>query len=994
MKKRPTIISCICPCGSGPGPPQGHLYIEYICAISDVLFINIISKRMTIHSIIRSLCCSLIGGLALSLTSMVALAQEQMPAPPPLPMDTALRMGQLDNGLTYFIRRNALPEGRAHFYISQRVGSMQEEESQRGLAHFLEHMAFNGTKHFPGKTMINWLETIGVRFGSNLNAYTGFDETVYNIMNAPVARQTVIDSCVLILRDWSHGISLEEKEIDAERGVIHEEWRSRDNGDMRIYTELFRRAFPGHRYGERMPIGLMDVVRGFKYQELRDYYKRWYRPDLQAVIVVGDIDVDYVEQAIRRTFADVPRPEGAAERTYPPVADHEGILSVVVTDPEASGTSVAISFKTDAMPQAMRASQLGIVEDYIKAVAVAMANERFSDIVKKPNAPFLSASLSLGEFLIARNKDEISFSAVATDGQYKRALEALTMEMERIRQYGFTEGEYRRAVSDLMVGIKAKYNERNKRLNGEFAEEYSNYFVKGGYLTDIDTYYQTMQQFSSVIPVSAINQMMQQTMGKDNILLVLSAPARAEYTYPTEGELAAEFEAARSLPVEPYRDAVSDQKLMTTTPRPGKVRKVQTEQPLETTVWTLSNGVKVILKPTKHQDDEILVYGRRPGGSLLYAEQYPLEARSLNEVINLGGLADFDDSALSKVLAGRMASVKPAFDDAAETISGSTTVEDLETMMQLLYLNFTAKRSDREAFAAYQEQAKGAIKMARNNPMTPLIDSVRMAIQPSSPFSRPLTEADVDALDYDRIMSIYRERYGDASGFQFVFVGNIDPAVLRPLVETYIATLPVKRGAKHSIPLDKFYPLRPGVYVNHFAQRQETPMGVVFDFYSGQFESTQRNGMTIQILGEVLNQIYIETLREAEGGTYGASVEGGLSVEPAGRATLQVVFQTDPAKADQLNAIVYSEMDKIEREGIPADKFDKVITNMEKEFAERIKRNSYWQNVVSTYYYRHRDSYTDYLSTLRSIKPTDVQQMLRDLRAQGNRIEVIMRAAQ
>ncbi len=949
---------------------------------------------MEIRSTLRLLGLGLVSAIGLSLTSIPVLAQAQMPALPPLPLDTALRLGTLDNGLTYFIRHNALPEGRAHFYISQRVGSMQEEESQRGLAHFLEHMAFNGTKNLPGKSMINWLETIGVRFGSNLNAYTSFDETVYNIMNAPVERKTVIDSCVLILRDWSNGIALEAKEIDAERGVIQEEWRSRDNGNLRIYTELFRRAFPGHRYGERMPIGLMDVVRGFKHQELRDYYHRWYRPDLQAVIIVGDIDVDYVESVIKRTFADVPKPVNPVERTYAPVEDHEGIISFVGTDPEATGTMVSINFKTDPSPQALRASQMGIVEDYIKAVATSMARERFSDIVKKPNAPFLEASLSLSNFLVAQTKDAISFTAVATDGDYLRTLQALTAEMERIRQHGFTEGEYKRAVADLMVGIKAKYNERNKRLNGEFAEEYSSFFTRGGYLTDMDTYYQTMQQFSQMIPVAAINQMLTQVLGEDNIFLALTGPAKEGITYPTEAELRDQFVAARAVAVEPHRDAVSDEKLMKTTPKAGKVKKVAEGQKYGTTVWTLSNGIKVIVKPTDYKDDEIRFSACRPGGYLLYADKHPLEARSLNEVINLGGLADFDDSALTKVLSGRMVEVEPSFDETFESLSGSTTVEDLETMMQLIYLNFTAKRSDRQAFEAYKDKAKGMIKIAASNPMTALRDSIGASLYPTNPLVKSLTEADVDALDYERIMSIYRERFGDASGFQFVFVGNIDPAVLRPLVETYIGSLPVNKKAKHVAPVDKIYPLRSGAFTNHFTLKLETPMGFVFDFFSGQLASNQRNTLTLRILGEILNQIYTDTLREEEGGTYGASVNGSLHVEPKGQATLQVAFQTDPAKAESLNAIVYRELDRLEKEGVPADKFDKVVANMDKEFAESVKKNGYWLSTISNYFYRDLDSYTDYLTTLRGIQPSDVQALLKELRAQGNHIELIMRAAE
>lgn len=939
---------------------------------------------MKIKSFIYSLRTALLAMVALGAGGV--LHAQQMP---PLPIDTALRMGKLENGLTYFIRKNALPEGRAHFYIAQKVGSMQEEESQRGLAHFLEHMAFNGTTNFPGKKMINWLETIGVRFGTNLNAYTGFDETVYTIMDAPVARTSTIDSCILILRDWSAGIALEEKEIDNERGVIQEEWRSRENGNLRVITEVLRRAYPGSRYGERMPIGLMEVVRNFKYQEIRDYYKRWYRPDLQAVIVVGDINPDQVEASIKRIFADVPKPVNPAERVYLPVEDHKGVQAFVVTDPEAVGTRIAIDFKHDALPREVKESQFGVVYDFIQSIATSIANERFSDIVRKPNAPFIAASMGMGDFLVSPTKSAVSFSAVAADGQYKPALDALVAEIERIRQHGFTEGEYKRAVADFMVAFNNGYKERDKRKNETFAQAYSHYFTQGGNLADLDTHKAILDQLSTQLPVAALNQAIQQMITKDNILLYLTGPKKDGLTYPSDAELSAQFAAACAVPVEALKDAVSNEKLMDKLPKAGKIVKEDKAGKYGSTVWTLSNGIKVVVKATDYKEDQILMLAQRPGGTLLFDAKDLLEARAINGVINLGGVGKFDATALPKVLSGRIANVTPMIGRTGLVMRGNTTPADLETMMQLLYLNFTAKGVDAEAFKAYQERTKSSIKMRESNPLSSIGDSISSALYPDDAFARSLSVEDVDKINYQRAMELYAKHFGDASGFQFYFVGNVDLAKLRPLVEQYIASLPATKK-KYVAGYDKLHTIRRGAYTNHYTKKMETPMGLVFDLYSGKLPVNSRSRLSFEILGDVLTQVYTETLREEEGGTYGAQVGSSISYHPEGESSLQIIFQTDPAKAQQLNAVVARELDKVVREGLDKEKFDKVIANLEKEYAESVKENSYWLNAVSTFYYDQRDIYTDYLTTLKAITPEEVQAQLKELLKQGNRIELML----
>ncbi|MDO4691306.1 MAG: insulinase family protein [Porphyromonadaceae bacterium] len=942
---------------------------------------------MNVLSKLRRSVVALTSGALLAVAT-VASAQQ---LPPPLPADSALRMGQLENGLTYFIRKNALPEGRADFYIAQKVGSMQEEDSQMGLAHFLEHIAFNGTKNFPGKGMINWLETIGVRFGSGINAYTSFDETVYTLINVPVERQSVVDSCLLILHDWSNAISLEDKEIDNERGVIQEEWRSRDSGNQRISEKSFEAAFPGNRYGKRMPIGSMDIVRNFKYQELRDYYKKWYRPDLQALIIVGDIDVDHVEATIKKQFADVPKPVNPAERVYTPVEDNEAPISIIATDPEGVGTRISIAFKTDVTPAEVKATVFGVAENYIKSVVSAMVNERFEEITKKPNTPFIVASSSFGPYFhVAKTKDAWTFNAVSADGKYKPALQALVAEIERVRQHGFTEGELKRAKKNFIVGIKTAYNERAKRKNSSFTSAYVDHFINGTTLADIETLYPIYEQFAEMIPLAQINGMAQQLLGETNIAVALTGPEKPEFKYPTQQELVDQFLAARKQPVEPYKEAVSDEKLMKTMPKAGKIVKEDKQGQFGSTVWTLSNGVKVVYKVTDFKEDQIMMSATRHGGLASFPKADPTELRMINEISSLGGVAEFDETALGRVLTGRVVSLDASLGQITDGLSGHSSKEDLETLLQLVHLSFTAPRLDKQAYEAFREKMANVIQTQKSNPMSSVGDSINAAIYPGDKLFQSVSVEELNAMSYEGTMKLYKERMTNAKDFQFVFVGNIEPEKFRPLVELYLASLPVKKNLDTK-PMESRLPrIRRGEYTNHYTKKQSTPAGLVFDFISGTLPYSQRNTMIMSIAGEVLNQVYIATIREEEGGTYGANASASVTRFPEGEAKLQVAFQTDPAKAHHLNKIVYAEIERIAQEGAKAENFDKVIENMKKSHATRLKENGYWLSQLSTYYFRGIDNVSQYESTLASIKREDIAPLIKQLLAQKNRIEVML----
>ncbi len=941
---------------------------------------------------LRSLRSVLAVGLTMFALTSAPKAEAQMPK---LPLDSAIRTGKLENGLTYFIRHNEKPEGRAEFYIAQRVGSILEKDSQSGLAHFLEHMAFNGTKNFPDKGIINYLETKGVSFGSNINAYTGFDETVYTLMNVPSKEQQVIDSCILILHDWSSAITLADKEIDAERGVIQEEWRSRDNGNLRTMFSIIKQALPSTQYGERFPIGSMDVVRNFKYKELRDYYKKWYRPDLQAVIIVGDVEVDKVEASIKRIFADIPKPVNPAERTYQTVTKGDSTIVAIATDPEMGRTRVDVQIRVDDLPNELKGTMLDYASDYLFALISQMTNARFAEILQKPNPPFLSASFSFMPFSgVAYGVNSAYFSAQIKDQQTKEGLDALVREIERIKRYGFTAGEFDRAKKDYMVTAKKRYAERKNRKNGTYANACVQLFTKqGGYLLDAKAEYDLDKQLDAMIKLEGINKTIKQILSDKNKLVAYTGPEKKEVKTPTKAELLAMFEGAEKQKVEAYKEEVSDMKLMETKPKAGKIVKEEKGQ-FGSTVWTLGNGAKVIIKPTTLKEDEILLSGSRLGGTLALRKKVDrLTLKTMPSVMNLGGLGKYDNNQLTKVLTGRIASASVGIGEWLDNVGGSCVNDDLETMLELLYLNFTAKRSDETAFKTYQERVISSIKAAKANPMSGISDTIARIAYPNDPYKLSLTEEEVAKLDYKRIMKVAKKCFNGVRGFNFIFVGNVDKEKLRPLVETYIASLP-KGSKRPKVPFKKIKSVVSGKHVKHYEKKLTTPMGLVLDIFTGKVEYTRRNKYLAYMLSEILDQAYTASIREKEGGTYGVGTGASIKRYPNGEMSLQIYFQTEPSKAEYLNGLVRKELDNIIKNGVKAEYFDKAIKSTIKKHKEHLKENSYWLGQLGRYYgaiSQGEDYVTGYEELVKSLKKEEVQALLKQLMEQKNEIELILR---
>lgn len=932
-----------------------------------------------------------IAAIILCCNFQQTVAQQQ---PQLLPVDKNVRIGTLPNGLTYYLRHNALPEKRAEFYIAQKVGSILEEPQQRGLAHFLEHMAFNGTKHFPGDKnglgIIPWCETKGIKFGANLNAYTSVDQTVYNISNVPTDNINVVDSCLLILHDWSSAINLADKEIDKERGVIREEWRSRNSGMMRIYTNAQSTMYPDSKYADCMPIGSIDVINNFPYQDIRDYYAKWYRPDLQGIIIVGDINVDETEAKLKKIFADVKTPSHAAERIYYPVEDNKAPLIYIGTDKEVTSPSMSFFFKHEATPDSVKNTISYYATQYVLSMAMTMLNERFSELSQTANPPFTGARAGYGNYFLAKTKNSFELDASSKIDGVELAMKTILEEAERARRFGFTQTEYDRARANYLQSVESAYNEREKVKSGSFVSEYVSHFLDKEPMPGIEFEYTLINQIAPNIPVEMINQMMQQLVTDENQVVLLAAPEKEGVTYPTKEWIASLLKDIKTFDLKPYEDKVSNEPLLSKEPQGGKIVSEKANDIYGTTKLVLSNGVTVYIKTTDFKADQIMMKGVSLGGSSLFPDKEILDISQLNAVASIGGLGNFNNVDLSKALAGKRANVNAGIGSNTEAVTGGCSPKDFETMMQLTYLTFTAPRKDNEAFESYKNRLKANLQNSDANPMSAFGDTVSYVLYNNHPRAFRMKENLVDQINYDRILDMYNDRFKDASDFTFYFVGNVDLEAAKPLIAKYLGGLPaIKRKETFK---DTKMEIRKGVYKTEFAKKQEVPMATILFLYSANCKYDLRNNLLLSILDQALDMVYTAEIREKEGGTYGVSCDGSLSKYPKERLVLQISFQTDPAKKDKLAEVVTEQLNKMGKEGPSAEHMQKIKEYMLKKYKDSQKENSYWLNNMDEYFYTGVDCTKNYEALLNSITAKDVQHFLGNLLKENNKIQVVMTA--
>lgn len=906
---------------------------------------------------------------------------------PPIPVDKDVRIGKLDNGLTYYIRKNSLPANRADFYIAQKVGSIQEEENQRGLAHFLEHMCFNGTTHFPGDALKQYLERIGVKFGENLNAYTSIDETVYNISNVPVTTPGAIDSCLLILHDWSNDLTLDPKEIDKERGVINEEWRTRMSATQRFQEKMLPIMFEGTKYAHCFPIGTMDVIMNFKAQTLRDYYEKWYRPDLQGIVVVGDIDLDAIEAQIKKIFSDIPAQPNAVKREYYPVNDNKEPIVLIHQDKEQPNIQAIIFNKHEATPDDQKDNMGYLVQDYATNLITKMLNARLNELAQTAIPPYIYAGSYDGNFFVAKTKDAFTGIVVCKEDAIENGIITLLRETERARQFGFTETEYNRARAEYLRQLESAYNERDKRKNEEYVNEYVRHFLDNEPIPGIENEYTIINQIAPAIPVTVLNQIMQELVTDSNQVVAILAPQKEGLKMPTEDDIKQILKDIKAEKLAAYVDKVSDEPLMKEAPKGGKIVSEKTDDLFDATLLTLSNGVKVIIKKTDFKADEIRMKGVSLGGSSLFPTSEIININGL-DAVGVGGLGNFSAVDLEKVLAGKKASVSYGIGDKTEAVNGSCSPKDFETMMQLTYLTFTAPRRDNDAFASYKSRNKAALQNMEMNPQVAFSDSVQAGMYMNHPRKVRVKADMIDQMDYDKILSMYNDRFKDASDFTFIFVGNVDVEQMKPLIQEYLGSLPTT-NRKESF-TDNKIEMRQGVYKNEFIRKQETTKASNFVLLSGNCKYDLKNNILLDMTSQILDLVYTAKVREDEGGTYGVYVGNQLIKYPKEKAIIQIIFDTAPEKREKLMKIIFAELENITKIGPSEVDLNKVKEFMLKKHTENLKENRYWLNSIDEYLFTGMNPIKDFAQVVSSITIKDIQKFADDLFKQKNEIEVSM----
>jgi zinc protease len=923
--------------------------------------------------------------------TVAMMAQMEMP---PIPVDEAVRIGKLDNGLTYYIRHNNWPENRAEFYIAQKVGSLQENDDQRGLAHFLEHMAFNGSKHFKGNELLRWCESVGIKFGEDLNAYTSIDQTVYNISNVPTTRESVVDSCLLILYDWADGLLLEQEEIEKERGVIHEEWRLRTSASQRMFERNLPQLYPNCKYGYRMPIGLMEIIDNFERPFLQSYYEKWYRPDNQGLVIVGDVDVDKVEAKIKELFSGIVLPENRTMVEDVPVPDNNEAIYVIDKDKEMRYNYIDVMFKHDVFPSEMKGTLAYLIFDYMKDAAVSMLNDRLKEFAEKPECPYLQANASDGQYIFAKTKDAFELGILPKDGQSEEAVKAAVIEARRAAEFGFTATEYNRYKANYMSQLDKQYSNKDKRYNAQFVNQYVQHFLDNEPIPSIDYTYSMMKQIVPNLGVEQVNMIMPELISKsDTNLVVMNFNIEKDgAVYPTADGYKKAIAEARTAQIEAYVDNVKDEPLMATLPQPGKIVKETKNDLFGYTELTLSNGATVVLKQTDLKKDQVLLSGSGFGGGALYGEADYANIKMFDGVIEASGLGNFSHTELEKAMAGKVASLSLSLSNYRQNVSGSSTPKDVEAMLQLLYLTFTNINKDQQSFDNLIQTTEAELKNRSLTPEVALSDSLQATLSCHNPRFMSLVADDLKNVSYDRILQMAKERTANAAAYTFTIIGNYDEATIRPLIEQYIAALPGNQPVVKGSNVNTDFK---GVVINNFQKKAETPKAIaVMIWNSKQIPYTLENSIKADITHQVLTMLYLKKIREEASAAYTVQAMGGTERNDfESETTIFAYCPMKPEKGDIAVKILREEMDNLAN-ACDADMLTKVKEYMLKNVDDEAKTNGYWMGVINDYRRWGLDMHTDYKKVVEAQTPESISAFAKEILKAGNRAEVVMMPAE
>lgn len=930
-----------------------------------------------------------VAALLLVTGAAATLAQEmQMP---PIPVDKAVRTGKLDNGLTYYIRQNSYPEHRVNFYIAQRVGSIQENDDQRGLAHFLEHMAFNGSDNFKDNNLIEYLRSIGVEFGSDLNAYTAVDQTVYRICNVPSARTASLDSCLLVLKDWSNGLTLDPKEIDKERGVIHDEWRLRTSAMTRMLDRNLEKLYPGSKYGLRMPIGKMEIVDNFKPEALRAYYQKWYRPDNQAIIVVGDVDVERTEAKIKELFGGIKLDPNAAKVVDEPVPDNNEAIVLVDKDKEQQFDLVQLYFKHDAVPAAGKTTLDYMIQQYATWLATTMLNTRLTEKAQEPDCPFVQAYAYDGEYIYSNTKDAFTGVVVPKEGKTVNALAALTREIMRAVKFGFTATEYERAKADYMSELEKTYTNREKRENSVYGNIYTKNYIENEPMPSIEDEYQIMQQLTPMLPVELVNELMGELVSQSDTNLVVFATFNEKEgaAYPTAAELKKAVDDVQAEQLTAYVDNVKNEPLITNLPAKGKIVSEKENKTLGYKELTLSNGARVLMKKTDFKDDEIKLYATSKGGKSLYGKEDIANLKLFDTVIGSSGLGGFSSTELQKALAGKQANADLIIQNTHETVSGTSTPKDVETMFQMVYLYFTNITKDEKSYASVMTMLETALKNKSLSPERAVSDTLQNTLNAHNPYFKSLEVSDLKEADYDRILQIAKERTANAADFTFTIVGNYDETTIRPLIEQYIASLPAdgkKETAKQIRTFAK------GNVENNFTRKMETPKATAYMYwYNNDVPYSLENDILADAAAQVLAMVYLKEIREDASAAYSTGAYGTSVISYVPPFTFIFGYcPMNPEKSELAVRLMNEGMAKL-AESVDAEKLAKVKELMLKRADENAKKNDHWISVIQANDEYGIDIETNYKSIVNGLTPEKIAKFVKDvILGGGNSVKVVM----
>lgn len=925
-----------------------------------------------------------------SLAALLICSQASAQTNALLPVDPQVRYGKLDNGLTYYIRHNEEPKDRVYFYIAQKVGSVNENDDQRGLAHFLEHMCFNGSENFPGDgALIKYCESIGVRFGYNLNAYTSTDETVYNIDGVPVSESN-IDSCLLIIHDWADGLLLSAEEIDKERGVIHEEWRMRSSPTMRMLDRCLPDLYPGSKYGQRMPIGLMSIVDNFEPEVLRAYYRTWYRPDLQGVVIVGDIDVDRMEEKIKKVLGPMKMPENPVPFEYFPVPSNEEPIYVIEKDKEQNNPLALIMMKTESLPRESRNTIAYFANNYVASIVTSALNARLDELSHTSDCPFVYAKSSYGTYMISKTMDALEIVVVSKEGRDKEAAQAVMKEVERARRFGFTAGEIFRMKEDFRSSEEKLYDNRDKQNSSYFVKKYVRSFLDATAIPGIETEKQIYDMLAGQIPVEAFNAAfadLTKSITKDFVFLEFY-PEKEGLAVPSKDEIRSAVEAAHAADLEPYVDNVKDEPLVAVLPKAGKIKKAD-ETSFGYTRLSLANGANVYYKKTDFNNSEVLFGARSKGGLSLIEDKDLVNATLLPSVLDASGVGEFNSLELQKALAGKQVSLTYSLNIGTEGLSGNATPKDLRTLFELVYLAFTKPADDPQAYENVYNSVQSYLLNAEKDPFTAFSDTITTTLYGNNPRKQDLHLKDLEKADYSVIKRLYSERFASAGDFDFFFTGNFDEDSLKTFVSQYIAPLP-KMKKRETYVHRNILPV-PGTRAKKFSRDMETPQACLIQVIWGSTPYSLKESISAKALGKVLSDRYLKTIREDRGMAYNVSTScmEDFNVDETFSVETEVPFT--PSMCDSVIVLIKEGIDEISANGITDDELSQIKKYRTKVYADSQRQNSYWQNLIMNLVVWGKDERTNYLEYLENLSSDDVKAFLNDVVLKsGNMVTVAM----